>query len=155
MIVDKLDNLGKYSELVKYEKEIKGFIQKNHNEKLPEGRYNLVGEDEVFALVQKYNSKSKQGAMMEAHKVYADLQYIEEGEEVIYYDVADELKIVEDRTPTSDIVFFEICSDKGGIKLVPGMFAYFAPQDAHMPCIQCEEGKAVSMIKIVFKIKLS
>ncbi|MFA9376504.1 MAG: YhcH/YjgK/YiaL family protein [Lachnotalea sp.] len=153
MIIDKLENLNQYNQLRKYEKTINNFIEMCKNKKLEEGQYNLIGE-EVFALVQIYQTKSKIGARMESHKEYADLQYILEGREVIYYDCVKELIVFEDKTPEDDILFYEVGKDKGGITLERGMFGYFAPQDAHMPCIQCEEKNAVKMVKIVFKIHI-
>lgn len=150
MIADKLSNLNTYAQLAPYEADIRAFLKKM-DEHIPDGRYDLRG-DELFALVQRYNSKPKEGALMESHKLYADLQYIYSGKEWIYVDYADELVACDDRTPTSDIIFYEVRPDKGGSLLSAGMFGYYAPQDAHMPCIMADGPEAIE--KVVFKIRV-
>ena len=97
-----------------------------------------------------YETKDKDDARMEAHIKYADLQFMEEGEERIYVDFADELEMEEDRTPDQDILFYKKAGDHGFNILTEGTFGYYAPQDAHMPCIKNKEKQNVR--KIVFKI---
>ena len=105
MIFDKVENLNNYEEIRPYVEQIKDFIARVEKEKLPTGRYELMG-DKLFALVQFYKTKEFDEGKMEAHKKYADLQYIVEGNERIYVDFSDELILEEDRTPKEDILFF-------------------------------------------------
>src|SRR5688572_2026405 len=49
-----------------------------------DGRYDIEGDD-VFALVQSYDTVPSADKKYESHRVYADIQYIVEGSEVIYY----------------------------------------------------------------------
>ena len=100
MIFDKIENLDRYREFAEYGKLIRDFIKQDKSEHLAEGRYKLDGEN-LFALVQTYETKDKDDAQMESHRKYADLQFMEEGEERIYVDFADELEVEEDRTPNS------------------------------------------------------
>lgn len=151
MIADKLSDLGKYPQLAPFEQDIRAFLGRM-DEGLPDGRYDLRG-DALFALVQRYDSKPKEGARMESHRLYADLQYIYSGKEWIYFDFSDELTVSEDRTPESDILFYEVRPDKGGTLLSAGMFGYYAPQDAHMPCIMADAPESVE--KVVFKIRVA
>ena len=150
MIADKLSNLNVYPELAEYEADILGFLEKME-QNIPDGRYDLRG-DELFALVQRYESKPLEGAKMESHKLYADLQYIYSGKEWIYVDFADELTVCDDRTPAADILFYEVRPNKGGSLLSSGMFGYYGPQDAHMPCIMVDGPEKVE--KVVFKIRV-
>ena len=149
MIFDKIENLDRYREFAEYRKLIRDFIKQDKSEHLAEGRYELDGEN-LFALVQTYETKDKDDARMEAHRKYADLQFMEEGEERIYVDFADELEVEEDRTPDQDILFYKKAEDHGFNLLTEGTFGYYAPQDAHMPCIKNKEKQNVR--KIVFKI---
>lgn len=149
MIFDKIENLDRYREFAEYGKLIRDFIKQDKSEHLAEGRYELDGEN-LFALVQTYETKDKDEARMEAHIKYADLQFMEEGEERIYVDFADELEMEEDRTPDQDILFYKKAGDHGFNILTEGTFGYYAPQDAHMPCIKNKEKQNVR--KIVFKI---
>ncbi|MDD3140082.1 MAG: YhcH/YjgK/YiaL family protein [Lachnospiraceae bacterium] len=153
MIIDKLCNISKYPQLGLYKYEIIKFIQRCTDGGLPEeGKYELDG-DLLFALVQKYVTKNKEDSFMESHLQYADFQYIIKGNEMVFYDFADELIIRENKSIQNDIIFYQKNNDKGGIILTEGMFGYFEPQDAHMPCIKVTD-VATSVIKVVFKIKL-
>ena len=150
MIADELKNLDRYPEFAKYAKAVKGFVA-GLTPDTPDGRYDLMG-DELFVNLQHYVTREKTGAGMEAHKIYADLQYIVSGREYIYYNPVEELTVAEDRTPEIDILLYEPGPDKGGSLLEPGMFGYYAPQDAHMPGI-APDGPAPAC-KAVFKIKV-
>lgn len=152
MIIDKIENLDRYGIFQRYQKEICKFIEWVETEPCAEGKYEIAG-DKLYALLQKYDTKSKQDGVLESHIKYADLQYIVSGEEVIFYDCREELHILEDKREESDIVFYKTCADKGGILLQTGMFGYFGPQDAHMPCISSDKGKS-QVVKIVFKIQI-
>ncbi len=151
MIIDHIKNIGRYPQLEKYAEEMEAFIGKCTGEAVEAGRYELLPDGELFALVQRYETRPKEKGRMESHGKYTDLQYVVSGRETVFYDLAEGLSIEEDKRSEKDVVFYEQGSDKGGIILTAGMFACCAPQDAHMPCIRCgEHGEKVT--KIVFKI---
>ena len=96
MIADYADKLNTYEEFKDYADMVQQFIKKQKEENLPEGRYDL--KNGIFALVQKYTTKSLDGAQMESHKKYCDLQYIVEGTEKIYWASLRKLTVEDDRT---------------------------------------------------------
>lgn len=149
MIIDDIKNLDKYPQFVNMALLISEFIERVGKEGISEGKYELLGE-KLFAIVQKYETRDKIEARMESHKRYADLQYMYRGKELIFYDMADELEVEEEYSSEKDIVFYKCSPDKGGICLKEGMFGYYEPQDAHMPCIAASNKSLVT--KIVFKI---
>ncbi len=149
MIFDKLENLKIYENIKPYAEQIVSFIEQVRQKGIVEGQYALDG-NRLFAIVQSYETKDWIDGKMEAHEKYADLQYIVDGEERIYVDFSDELEIEEDRTPKEDIIFYKKKENYGYNILNRGKFGYYAPQDAHMPCMKNEEKRAVR--KIVFKI---
>ena len=149
MIIDRIKNIQNYSQLIDVEPFITAFLKRMEQETLPDGKYELQG-DKLFAIVQRYKTHEKSEALMESHRKYADLQYICHGEEMIFYDVQEELEM--DGAYKADIIFYKRKPDRGGILLSEGMFGYFAPQDAHMPCITGTNQSFVT--KIVFKILL-
>ena len=154
MIVDHIKNLERYPQLEKYAAPILEFIEKCRREPLPEGRFDLLPDQELFAAAQCYETKPKEQGRMESHKKYADLQYILSGRERIYYDLTEELTVEEDGTPEKDVIFYEQRPDKGGILLTAGMFGYYEPQDAHAPGIWGGDGTEKTE-KIVFKIRVN
>ena len=97
MIADYADKLNSYEEFKDYADMVQQFIKRQKEENLPEGRYDL--ENGIFALVQKYTTKPLEGAQMESHKKYCDLQYIVEGTEKIYWASLRKLIVEDDRTP--------------------------------------------------------
>lgn len=151
MIVDHIKNIGKYPQFEEYAEAITEFIEKCRRESLPAGRYDLLADNRLFALTQYYETKPKEEGRMESHRIYADLQFMLSGKETIFYDLAEELTAVEDKSSEEDIIFYEGRPDKGGIVLTADMFACYEPQDAHMPCIRCGEDSE-KVEKIVFKI---
>ena len=150
MIVDKLKNLKKYPEFAAYADEMLAFVERAEKENLEDGRYELQGEN-LFALLQSYETKKLEDARMETHKIYSDLQYIISGKEYIYWRPIDELTVEEDRTPDADIVFYENGDVKGSNLLTAGMFGAYFPWDGHKPSVAA--GEPAPLKKIVFKFK--
>lgn len=150
MIADKLTNLNLYPEMHPYEERIFAFVEKATKESLPVGRYDIDG-DELFALIQTYNTKPMEEGRFEGHKKYTDIQYLIEGEEYIYWNPVEALTVEDDQTPGADILFFQNDTPQGVTQLSAGVFGLYLPTDAHMPCISVEESTPVK--KIVFKIK--
>lgn len=150
MIVDKISNIMEYDKLGIHADKILEFINLVRNNGLTEGRYDILGEN-LFALVQRYETKNDSECLPESHEKYADLQFIVEGREIIGWEFADELDMVDDRRPDSDIMFYQKAERKADIKLEKNMFVLLFPNDAHTPGLhRFEESK---VFKIVFKIK--
>lgn len=151
MIIDRISNLRICPLKENHKIMIMDFIARNKSEELPAGRYDLDGNS-LFALIQMYEPKDKTESMMESHNLHADLQVILKGSEHMFWAFTDELQVVEDHSIESDILFYENTVERGCFRVDAGMFAYFAPWDAHIPGIRLTENPA-SVKKIVFKIR--
>lgn len=151
MIADKITNLKKYPEMEGVADLILTFIKKTQEESLEDGRYELDGEN-LFALVQSYQSRPLEEGLMESHVLYNDLQYIVSGEESIYWNPIDGMTVKEDKRPAADAIFYYIENTDNVTVLKEGMFGYYMPTDGHMPSIAVE--KPAPIKKIVFKIKV-
>ena len=116
---------------------------------LSNGKYEIDGEN-IFVSVQDYTSKLPEEGKFEAHKKYADIQYIIKGEEKIGFGNIKNFKPSTFYDEKNDIIFLEGHGDF--VKLSKGKFAVFMPQDAHMPCI-CT-GTPEYVKKAVVKVKL-
>jgi len=57
----------------------------------PDGRHEIDG-DNVFCMVQSYETRPRDGQRFEAHRQYADIQMILDGEEAILWAPVDALK---------------------------------------------------------------
>lgn len=105
----------------------------------------------LFAIFQQYTSKPIELAKPEAHKVYADIQFIFGGAEQI--GVADASLITHQAEYNSekDILLPQV-SELSLLKLHAGSAAILFPDDVHAPGIALHAPDEVW--KIVFKVKL-
>lgn len=149
MIVDKLKNAEQYYCLGERIRKAFKYLQENDLSRLDEGKHSIDGED-LYILVLRYDSKPMEEGKWEAHRKYTDIQYIVDGREKMGYASIDEMKVVQDYDESKDILFAE---GKGSfIDIDKGMFALFAPNDAHMPGIMENNPQKIS--KVVVKVRI-
>lgn len=118
---------------------------------LPDGRYEIDGQD-VYALVQSYQTVPATEKKYEAHRHYADIQYVAEGTEVIHYAPLPSLRPVTDYNPEKDYQLYADPEQATALFLSPGQFAVFHPQDGHKP--GCLAGVSYPIKKVVIKVRL-
>lgn len=158
MIADKLSEIGKYGLPKAYCEQITAFVERCQREKLPAGRYDLLGED-LFVMVQRYGTRPIAGSRLEAHRVYSDVQYIISGQERILWAPADVAQVPEeDQTPASDTLLYSEADSQakcaGYALLSAGMFALYRPMEQHMPCVHPRDDAPAQVEKLVFKARL-
>lgn len=151
MILDKLDRAGIYCELTENFATAFAYLDSKAYEGLPAGKYDVSGED-VFALINEYETKADELHVFEAHKKYIDLHYILDGEEVIKYAPLGSQPVSREYDKESDYALYQQGAEYIDLKLKAGMFAIFFPWDLHMPGIG-DSGSRVR--KVVLKIRLT
>jgi len=114
------------------------------------GRYELDG-DNLFVLVQKYDTLPKDQGKWECHRKYIDIQYIAEGIEQIGFSNISNMKITTDYNPEKDVAF--LSGDGDVVTLTKGSYGIFFPDDAHKPKL-APENKPGPVKKVVVKIKV-
>lgn len=117
----------------------------------PDGRYDIAGDD-TFALVQSYYTVEPAQKKYESHRIYADIQYVAEGAELIYYAPTAGLTPAIPYDETKDCLFYVDSTSASPLLLEPGSFAIFFPQDAHKP--GCVHQDASRIKKVVIKVRL-
>ena len=152
MLVDSIYNIEKYEGLKINAGKIKEFIEKAEELNLQDGRYEIQGED-LFALVQTYETNLESQCRFETHNKYVDIQYIRKGKEIMNYKLKDKLIVSEDLSATKDVIFYENPKDYTSVLVEEGSFALFLTDDGHMPGVMYGEKETVK--KIVFKIRLA
>jgi YhcH/YjgK/YiaL family protein len=114
-----------------------------------DGRYELDGEN-LFYMVQTYETKPREEQEFEAHREYADIQILLDGEESILWAPREGLRLSKPYKP--DAEFYSLIPGATDLVLRPGQFCMFMPDDAHAPCIthetQCTVRKAVVKVKL-------
>ncbi|MCD4833779.1 MAG: YhcH/YjgK/YiaL family protein [Bacteroidales bacterium] len=148
MVIDKIENSEIYESLhLRFAKAF-AFICKTDFSKLDDGKYEIENDD-IFAIVQEYNTKDKKDAKLEAHRKYIDIQYIHSGVELIGIAAFKNQIPISDDTE-KDLAFYE--GDASFIKLEAGMFAIFFTDDLHMPGIKLTQSAKVK--KVVVKVRV-
>jgi len=127
------------------------FLGANDLTKLDLKRYDLDG-DNLYVTISEYNTKNPETARYEAHKKYADIQYVVTGNELIgIAPLTSQDVILQPYDATKDIGFL---SSKNGVmvKATPAKFFIFFPENAHMPGLK--EGTNAPVRKAVVKVRL-
>lgn len=146
MIVDTLGPHFRASDLPGGLREALDWLRATNVDALSTGRHNIDG-DRLYALVQEYTTRTAGECRWEAHRMYADVQYVVSGvEQMGVANVAD-AREVEPYDAARDVAFFE--PGERYITVRAGMFAIFTPDDVHAPCGAA--GKPAPVRKIVVK----
>lgn len=149
MVLDSIKNCKKYEGLHRSFEKAFQFLKRDDLESLALGKYEIDGE-EVFALVQEYDTKDLENAKYEAHKKYIDIQYMLDGNENMGYSSINKLQLTTPYDEDKDVMFLE-----GETKLIAlhskDFFVLF-PEDAHMPGMIINEKAKVK--KVVVKVRV-
>lgn len=146
MIIDTLDNLGKYVGLNPLFADVVSFLKENDLSTLEDGKHPIKGGD-LFVNITTAKGRTKEAAVLETHINMIDIQIPIDNDETYGY------------TPLQDLPDFEYNAEKDitkyGTTLAqtyvtcrPGQMAIFFPQDGHAPCISDKDIK-----KAIFKVK--
>lgn len=150
MIFDQLKNSHLYFPLgEKFEKAF-NYLSNTDFTNLEPGKYEIDGED-IFAIVQLYNTKPSSAGKWEAHRKYADIQYIFSGKEKMGVTSLDKVIVLEQYKPYDD---YGIYKGEGNFIIIDeGSFTVFFPTDVHMPSLALNIPKEVK--KVVIKVRVA
>lgn len=145
MVIDTLDNLGKYVSLNPLFEEVLNFIKTNDLNNLEPGKHQIKGAD-LFVNIQNAKGKTKEVALLETHKKMIDIQIPLSAPETFGYTPLCDLPDAE-YNAEKDITKYEGLAETY-VTCKPGEFAIFFPQDGHAPCITEE----AEIKKAIFKV---
>ena len=118
----------------------------------PGGKVEIDG-DNLFLLLNTYETRDPAAAQFEAHEKYIDVMYMVEGEEIIYVKPTDMLQaITKAYDPAIDALLAKLDGDAIPVRLTAGTFVVLFPQDAHAPA--CYDTAPQTVKKIIGKVKL-
>jgi len=127
------------------------FLKENDLTKAELRRYDIDGDD-VYAPFSEYLTKDDTAALYEAHRIYADIQYVISGRELIGLAPLNDLKeVLEPYDAARDIEFMTVNQIKN-VRATPDSFFIFFPSDIHRPGLK--EGVNAPVRKVVVKVKL-
>lgn len=149
MITDRLDHCGTYEKLgIEWVKAF-AFLKKCQGAFPAPGRYEIDG-NRVYASVQEYTSSPAEERTWEAHRKYADIQCLFDGNECIGYTPVENMLCPADYREDKDCVLAGAAKDGVMLCMRPGIFTVFFPQDAHKPGCALDTPEKVR--KVVVKV---
>jgi len=148
MVFDKIENYRIYAGLSEQINRAFAYINETDFSQTTVGKYH-IDNDDVFALVQEYDTKEREECKLEGHMKHIDLQYVVSGiERMGVVALTNQLPVV--KSEEDDYCFYE--SDMSLIAVGAGMFTLFFPDDLHMPCMKF--GQISKVKKVVVKIRI-
>lgn len=147
MIVDKIKNAALYYGISRNMETALKYLESHDFSQMEAGRYEIDG-NEVFMLVQDYETRPLAKGRWEAHRNYYDIQFVIKGPERMGYTYIDHLEVTEPYNPDKDIL--RLAGPGDFFLCEAGTFAIFGPDDAHMPNIAVDD--PVPAKKVVMKV---
>jgi YhcH/YjgK/YiaL family protein len=148
MLLDTLNNVAKLGLGERFSVAFQ-YLQDTDFTRISPGKYKIL-DDNVYSIVQHYDSKPKSSGLWESHRQYIDVQYVAQGAEQVGYAYIETLNPgVYDEA--KDLIRYEAGGGEFFL-LQQGFCAVFWPQDGHMPGIAIATPAPV--VKAVVKIRI-
>lgn len=148
MILDSLENIGKYLALNPNFAKVIEFVEICDLASLPIGRNEICG-DLVYANVVEAMPRSKEEAPIEIHRRYIDVHIPLSGDEVMGYTPIEELPSAEFVEENDAALYPAGMPARDYFNVKKGQFVMFFPQDGHAPAIT-----AVPLKKMIIKVAI-
>jgi len=108
------------------------FLQTTKLDELPDGKLEIDG-GRLFAIVAHDQGRGRDGAVLEAHRKYIDIQYVISGNELIGWQPLTSCGAVKQAHDSETDLAFFLDRSSTWFELAPRSFAVFFPEDAHAP----------------------
>ena len=148
MIIDTLDNLGKFVALNPLFADVVEFLKTHDLRTMEVGKYPIKDKD-LFLNLSLTKQRTKETAFLETHIDMIDIQVPITCAETFGYSPLCDLPAFE-YNAEKDITKYGDTKPQTYVTVNPGQFAIFFPQDGHAPCIIEEE----EIKKAIFKVKV-
>ena len=150
MIIDHIKNLSRYN--LPHKDAIIDFLKRQDPMTIPDGEHEILGRD-LFVRVMSYEPKPANENRFEAHRIYADLQLVVGGCELMQTAPADQLVPMTEYDTQKEYQFFEAKGFINDSVIRSNEFAIFFPGEAHRPSCRYQDQES-KVKKLVFKIKV-
>ena len=132
MVLDTLTLASRYAGLHQAFAKAFRFLADTDLDALPTGRTDIDGDD-MFVIIDRQDGRGHDGARLEAHRRYIDIQFTMHGDEEIGWTALSACTApAGEFDATKDIIFFDD-APSCWLSLPRGSFAIFFPEDAHAP----------------------
>ena len=148
MIIDNLENLGKYVSLNPLFADVIEFLKSHDLQAMEPGKYPIQDKD-LFLNLSMTKQRTKETAFLETHIDMVDIQIPISCEETFGYTPLCDLPAF-DYNKEKDITIYGDTKPQTYVTVKPMQMAIFFPQDGHAPCIINES----EIKKAIFKVKV-
>jgi YhcH/YjgK/YiaL family protein len=149
MIYDKVENASRYAAVSARVAKGLQYIQNTDFTRMEPGKHEIDGED-LFAVINEYETKEEKDCVLEAHRKYLDIQYMLSGSELIGISTLYKQEPVKAYSDANDYALY---SDKlFFVQLKAGTFTIFFPEDLHMPGVI--DKSPVKVRKVIVKVRI-
>ena len=149
MIIDTIENLGKYLVLNPLFADVIEFLKGHDLNAMESGKYPIKDKD-LFLNLQLAKGRSKDMATLETHIDMIDIQIPLFSEEIFGYSPICDLPAFE-YNKEKDITKYGDTKPQTYVAVKPGQMAIFFPQDGHAPCITDEQEIKKAIFKVAVK----
>jgi biofilm protein TabA len=151
MLIDHLRNANKYYSISPYVAKGLLWLEKHKDDlaTMENGRYDIQGED-VYAIVNSYDTKPAADCGWEAHKVYCDIHYSVTGSERIAYSHISRMKESQAYNVEKDYSLYQGEGDWVAVR--ENMFCLLLPEDVHAPGAFLDN-ESTFLKKVVIKLR--
>ena len=151
MIIAKIKDFEKYIKTDGNFAVVAENIAKYSDKNLEKGRYDI--NENVFAVVNSYQSAEAKENFFENHHKYIDIQCVISGSEEIHTAPTEKLVTEKEYDQEADYELFKTPDEYSTLVLAEGEFAIFYPGEAHLPGVMKKSG-AQTIHKVIFKVKI-
>lgn len=149
MIIDRLEYADRYVALHPLFGAAFRYLREMDPYEVPDGRHMIQG-DELFAIVERTQGRGRDLSPLEHHRRYIDIQYVVAGDETIGWMPTGHCQQSSAPFDSQRDIGFYKDRPQTWLKVPPGCFVIFFPEDGHAPL--AGEG---SVHKVVLKIALT
>ncbi|MBN2582572.1 MAG: YhcH/YjgK/YiaL family protein [Planctomycetes bacterium] len=122
------------------------FLRKATAATLEAPRHELDGK-QLYVVVDRKDGRTRDGAKLEVHRRYIDIQYVVEGTDEMGWKALGECGQLSKEYDDAKDVLFYADRPEAWVRTPPGAFAIFFPEDAHAPL-----GGTGPMVKLIAKV---
>ena len=149
MVLDVLTNAERYASLHPAFARAFAYLASVDLTALQPGRNEIDG-DAMFVILDRKEGRGRDGARLEAHRRYIDIQYTVDGLEEIGWTPLASCAGADGAFDAAKDIGFYRDTPSAWVRVPPGSFAIFFPEDAHAPLA----GHG-ALVKAIVKIDVS
>lgn len=150
MIYDITSHIHRYP--IPYLEDIRAFLNRKDLFSLDQPEMDIRGRD-LFVRIMRYVPKPAAENKFETHKVYADIQVVLEGREMMQVVPNNELQPLTEYHAENDYQFYRAERNISSLIVERNTFVVFFPGEAHRPSCLVDKNDG-EVYKMVFKVRI-